>query len=356
MNRRDYEHISGCLLGGAVGDALGAPVEFMSLEQIRSEYGPRGIENYSVAYGRLGAITDDTQMTLFTLEGLLRAIMRREDRGICNVPMVVWHAYLRWLGTQGEVIEDEEFPSIHNGWLLEHKELHLRRAPGNSCLSALRRGHYGTIEKPINDSKGCGGVMRMAPVGLVANEPFRLGCELAAITHGHPSGYLASGAFAQIIAEIMDGAELIAAIGNARDILRTCDGHEECLDAIDGALALVNEDATPENVEKLGQGWVAEEALAISLFCALKAMDFAHGIRLAVNHGGDSDSTGAVTGNILGALWGRSATPDVFLAELELREAIEEMAADVVALVYADDTARSEALDLEGYWTKFPSY
>jgi ADP-ribosylglycohydrolase len=76
--------IRGCLLGGAVGDALGAPVEFLSLQEIRDKFGPAGIHDYARAYGRRGAIADDTQMTLFTAEGLLRATMRWLDRG--NLP------------------------------------------------------------------------------------------------------------------------------------------------------------------------------------------------------------------------------------------------------------------------------
>jgi hypothetical protein len=63
----------GCMLGGAVGDALGAPVEFMRLSEIRQRYGSSGIMDYDRVYGRVGAITDDTQMRLFSAEGLLRA-------------------------------------------------------------------------------------------------------------------------------------------------------------------------------------------------------------------------------------------------------------------------------------------
>lgn len=74
MNRID--RIKGCLLGGAVGDALGAPVEFLEWAAIRNTFGAQGIVDYAPAYGRLGAITDNTQMMLFTAEGLLRAYVR----------------------------------------------------------------------------------------------------------------------------------------------------------------------------------------------------------------------------------------------------------------------------------------
>jgi hypothetical protein len=98
--RRDGR-ILGCLLGGAVGDALGAPVEFRSLAEIHNRFGPEGVSTFASAYGREGAITDDTQMTLFTAEGLMRAHNRATSKGICSVPDVVWYAYLRWLHTQG---------------------------------------------------------------------------------------------------------------------------------------------------------------------------------------------------------------------------------------------------------------
>jgi ADP-ribosylglycohydrolase len=87
----------GCLLGGAVGDALGAPVEFMDLAQIHRRFGPGGIRDFAHAYGRIGAITDETQMTLFTAEGVLRAATRHADRGHCHAPTVIHRAYMRWL-------------------------------------------------------------------------------------------------------------------------------------------------------------------------------------------------------------------------------------------------------------------
>ena len=64
-----HDRIRGALLAGAVGDALGAPVEFMSLTEILRQFGPDGIGDYVPYAGRPGAITDDTQMTLFTAEG-----------------------------------------------------------------------------------------------------------------------------------------------------------------------------------------------------------------------------------------------------------------------------------------------
>ncbi|WP_460369491.1 ADP-ribosylglycohydrolase family protein, partial [Actinocorallia lasiicapitis] len=203
------ERIRGCLLGGAVGDALGAPIEFHSLAEIRAQHGDQGVDGLIWHdSGQIGAITDDTQMTLFTVEGLLRA-----DG---DVPAAVFAAHRRWYATQilpspsrgrvplpvGDVLLD--------GGLADESWLYACRAPGNACLSGLRSGVRRTRAEPANpDSKGCGGVMRSAPFGLVAahtaEQAFELAAECAAQTHGHPTGYLASGAFAAITRHLLDG-------------------------------------------------------------------------------------------------------------------------------------------------------
>lgn len=344
------ERIRGCLLGGAVGDALGAPVEFLSLRAIRSRFGAEGIVGMVPAYGWIGAITDDTQMTMWTVEGLLRGECRGRERGILCMPSVVHHAYLRWLHTQGMTSQDEAFrdalDSKFPGWLLGVADLHACRAPGNTCLSALVSPGMGTMERPKNNSKGCGGVMRVAPVGLYETDvqkAFDLACEVAAITHGHPTGYLASGCLAAIIAEIMTGRELREAVNRAMDILASRTNHEETTHCLEHALSLLDSgaDPTPETVERLGQGWIAEEALAISVYCALVfPNDFRRAVLLAVNHGGDSDSTGAITGNILGALLSADTIPSEWLVQLELQDEIETLATDLHTRYRDDDEWR----------------
>ena len=330
----------GCLLGGAVGDALGAPVEFMSLAEIRRKFGPDGITGYSPAYGRIGAITDDTQMTLWTVEGLLRYHCRGETRGIVpSMPGIVHRAYLRWLITQGASSRDEAFEYANDkeypGWLIGVKALHSRRAPGNTCLDALISPGMGTMERPKNDSKGCGGVMRVAPAGLYEPHPvraFKIGCEVAAVTHGHPTGYLASGCLAALIADLVQGKGLRAAVDESLSLLPDEPRSQETAQCVSRALALFDKgaDPIPETVEKIGRGWVAEEALAISIYCSLAYQDdFRKAVLLAVNHSGDSDSTGAITGNILGTLLGVNAIPPEWSEPLELRDEITTLAEDL---------------------------
>jgi len=344
---QDLDSFLGCLLGGAVGDALGAPVEFLSLHEIRREYGCDGVTEMEPAYGRRGAFTDDTQMTLFTAEGLIRATIRYNQRGICHPASVVHRAYLRWLHTQGvswkRTSPDVDFEP--DGWLITNEVLHHRRGPGRTCLAALRSGVMGTVERPTNNSKGCGGVMRMAPVGLVAADPFDLGSQCAAITHGHPSGYLAAGAMAVIVSRILGGHGIEDACRAALEELAEHDGHQETTRAVETAISLAEtKPPSPEAVATLGEGWIAEEALAIALYCALTARDFRSGVLAAVNHGGDSDSTGAITGNILGCMLGVDAIPTGWLDQIEVRDVIERVARDLYRCV--DDDGVEE---MEGY-------
>ena len=346
--------VFGCLLGGAVGDALGAPVEFMSWEQIKKEFGENGVTGYEEAYGRKGAITDDTQMTLFTAEALIRAENRREAKGVCNPAFVIRNSYFRWLLTQSEEppIDNNSLNYVNTGWLVSHEFLHHRRAPGVTVLKALKSSERLTAD---NDSKGCGGVMRVAPIGLVAIEPFKLATEAARITHGHPTGYASAGAFAQAISSILNGWDIYDSIDLSRDYLREYPSPEEKLTGVDGLATIETLNAieavglmsplTVEKVESLGEGWVAEEALAIAFFCANRADDFLSGVLAAVNHSGDSDSTGSMCGSLLGALYGVEAIPQHLLDELEGREVIEKLSNDLIDKFIRNPDADSCAKD-----------
>ena len=325
--------IRGCLLGGAAGDALGAPVETLYLDEIRARFGPDGIQGYAPGRVRIGAITDDTQMTLFTAEGLLRAHVARAERD-ADILGAIHHAYLRWLLTQGEQ------PGVvvrKDGWLWGIAALHERRGPGDTCRAGLLAAR-GLCDPLVaeNASKGCGGVMRVAPVGLFAapDRAFALGAASAALTHGHPSAYLAAGHMARTVAGVMQGLALSSALDAADAELREKLGHEELSILLARARALADRGRpSPEDLETLGRGWSGHEALAIAVCCALAARDFAEGIRLGANHSGDADSTAAITGNLLGALLGEAAIGPEWLDGLELRNEIAQVADDLDAAI-----------------------
>ncbi len=332
----------GCLIGGAVGDALGAPVEFMSAATIRQRFGVNGIQEFVHAFGKLGAITDDTQMTLFTAEGLLRSRFSGQKPTLPELRIYIAKAYQRWMHTQG--YKHELQTGICNGWLMGQEELFSGRAPGNTCLSGLQ-----SMRNPSdlagNNSKGCGGVMRVAPIGMYfaslsrhhegqhqqfLQDSFDLGCQAAAITHGHPTGQLSSGVFSGIIMELLSGKELPDAIDAVLPLLRGRTSCEETLGAVETARRLAaNRPNDSAALHLLGGGWVAEEALAIALYCALSAKDFRSGVELSVNHSGDSDSTGSMTGQLLGAILGYESIPATWQEPLELETVISSIADDL---------------------------
>lgn len=331
--KRTPDFFRGCLVGGAIGDALGWPVEFTSYDKIVNRFGKGGIQDLQIASSGKAEITDDTQMTLFTAEGILRAEARYISKGLSHPPSVVFHAYQRWLYTQGYP-KVEDYDWVYDGWLLGVEGLHAVRAPGKTCLSALSKRRQGTMETPANGSKGCGGIMRTAPAGLFycKENAFKMAADFAALTHGHPSGYLSAGALAFIIASVIEGQDIETAVRESLIKLKGYKHNEECTQKLTQALALSGSNLTDFHaITELGEGWVGEEALGISAYCALRYQDnFKQALIAAVNHNGDSDSTGAITGNILGAYLGLQHIPADWIEQLELSEVVIQVADDLL--------------------------
>ncbi len=356
------DRLRGLLLGGAVGDALGAPVEFMRRKEILAEFGPLGIARFAPAYGRLGAITDDTQMTLFTLEGLIRAEVRWCCKGICNPAAVVDRAYLRWYATQGgKPPQDFEI----DGWLSTLPALNSRRAPGNTCLGALAAKGWKVGDPAANDSKGAGGIMRVAPIGLAMDKsPFRLACEVAGLTHGHVTGQVSAGWFAAWIHAVGQRPSLR---GTALIAWRPIRGQAPELDAaLAQAFQLANDGPARQVPPQLGEGWIAEEAAAIALWCVLTAPDPFEALRLAVNIDGDSDTTGTLVGQVMGAALGPSWIPPGLLEQLELADVIETLAADAAWIFWGEPNADGEPWNggdwsdvnasSKRFWDRYPGW
>lgn len=350
------DKIRGCLFGGAVGDALGYPVEFMSEEELALQYGEKGICQYEIdRESGKALISDDTQMTLFTANGIIAGDTRMCLRGIGSRPSAyVAKAYQDWLRTQEmSFSESRELFCGHTerriSWLADVPELYHRRAPGSTCLFALRQQKNGNknisdyISQPQNDSKGCGGIMRIAPLALnyqkIKIEKLDMeGAEIAAITHGHSLGYMPAAVLTHIINRIvypeknLSLKEIVLEAEKTAEQIFSGDKHlDELTHIIDLAVRLSeNSDSDIDNINAIGEGWVAEETLGIAIYCALRYHDnFSAGIIAAVNHKGDSDSTGAVTGNILGAMLGYSAIEEKWKNNIELADIILEIADDL---------------------------
>lgn len=380
MNQeKNRNKIRGCLIGGAIGDALGYPIEFQ-----------RNIKDKQVTKFKndIGIISDDTQMSLFTANALLYRETRGALRGICPSEIqTIYSAYLDWLDTQ---MCTHNHQSI--SWIKNIKELNTARAPGNTCIYSLSSGKMGTISSPLNNSKGCGGIMRVAPIGLYLKKDSktagRIGAESAAITHGHPLAIIPSYALACMINIL---AYTNFEIEDALDIsLYQC---YETFDLFNGTNVFNNtfidnelkneviimleknqykrneiyneiyfssfyklvekaKELAKENIEdtkaiaSLGQGWVAEETFAIAIYSCLKySKNFEKAIVCAVNHDGDSDSTGAVAGNIIGAYLGYNAIPKYYRDNVELKDVILELADDMSISVPVSQYSNNDNLN-----------
>ena len=328
LKMRTRDRIRGSLMAGAAGDALGYAVEFMSRGSILAKYGFRGIAKFNLTREGKALISDDTQMTLFTACGMLMGVTRGYTRGIGGRPeKYVDQAYLDWYYTQ---TGKNSRPSVT--WLRNLPELAHRRGPGNTCLSACESLFQG--KEVHNNSKGCGGIMRVAPMALLmagywarGKCPYHVfemdeaGAEVAAVTHKHPLAFLPAAMLTHLIFRVisMEEAEVKASITNIA--LETIEAlgyiykgeyeeHKRILTNLTlTALSLAaNDKSDAENIRLLGEGWTGEEAWAIALYCAVRHIDsIEDALIAAVNHDGDSDSTGAVCGNIMGAIYGYEA-------------------------------------------------
>ncbi|MFI1013515.1 ADP-ribosylglycohydrolase family protein [Streptomyces sp. NPDC020965] len=349
--------VRGALLGAAIGDALGAGVGTLTLEEIRAAHGPDGLTDLAVAHGRRGAITAATQLTLFTVDGLIRAQVRR-DTGAWHPPTDVHRAYLRWAATQRDWGPDERRKD--NGWLACEEWLYTRRDPPKASLLGLGDDILGTLDAPKNPTaRDPGALARSAPFGLLVGWEPQLVCQLAlecaAQTHGHPTAYLSAGAFAVIVHGLARGETLDGSVRRALALLAARQGHQPVTDALHQALGAVRQGVpSAERVASLGEGRHAEDALAIAVYCALVGEDIRQGMRLAVNHDGPSETTGTVTGALLGALHGETALPPAWLAELEGRPTVLELADDFAMEMTQGPALHGPTAASPGWLARYP--
>ncbi|MBQ3632204.1 MAG: ADP-ribosylglycohydrolase family protein [Prevotella sp.] len=371
MENKDYrlDLVRGSLIGGAAGDALGYPVEFDRYQQIIARYGKRGITQYELR-GEVAEISDDTQMTLFTANGILIGLT---DGTGATPEHSVAYAYQDWYDTQTKSFESARSSSNRHTWLSTIPALYSRRAPGNTCLTAIHEMINGRT--PRNNSKGCGGVMRIAPWPLFCachEVPYAIeeidvaGGEIARLTHKHPLGWMpailltdmlyqlvreeplkglhgheAQRRFSEIVRHSLDVFAKLTATNMLSEI--SWNEGERFVDVFNDdwtmlsnlvsnalLLALQPEGDDEESIRRLGEGWVAEETLAIAIYAVARHIDsFEDALITAVNHDGDSDSTGAVAGNIMGAIVGYDAIPEKFKKNLELHNVILTIANDL---------------------------
>ena len=363
LKLRTKDRIRGSLMAGAAGDALGYTVEFMIRRSILAQYGSKGITKFELSSDGKALVSDDTQMTLFTACGMLMGVTRDYMRGIGGQPeKYVDGAYLDWYYTQTGKKKQMLTNDFHYTWLRDLPELAHLRAPGNTCLSACESLYQG--KKVQNNSKGCGGIMRVAPMALLmagywsrgespcsVRQMDEAGAEVAAVTHKHPLAFLPAAMLTHLIYHIIRMEENEVKANMAGIALETIDAldniykgeYEEDKRYLANLTRMAvklaaNDKSDAENIRMLGEGWTGEEAWAIALYCVVRHVgSIEEALIAAVNHDGDSDSTGAVCGNIMGAIYGYEAMKRKRLFCPQGKELEQTLELSEIILTLADD-------------------
>lgn len=315
------EKLLDILIAGALGDAFGYAIEFDSWEEIQERFGPLGLAHwpFEQGSGKLVA-SDDTQMTIFAIEGLARAISAQgRELSTHFAAAECSQAFLRWLETQGS-----SRPRADG--IAATEALWRRRDPGSTCLSALSNLHRGVDE--LNDSKGCGAAMRAAPCSALA-EIWGMECvwEVADLqgqsTHHHPDGHLSGAALAWMIASAPNNAKALAQVAGEAADRALARGGVGTADSIRKALGLADRHLAPEELcDEIGEGWTGDEAVGVALWAALRSTSTTDAIRLGANHRGDSDSTASMAGQLAACIWGLSIQERTTFARVDLAPAL----------------------------------
>ena len=301
------DRITGCLVGGALGDALGALLENMDRSAATATF-----EKQGWAVGPL-KVTSNTQLTLFTAEGMIRASQRFKNKGLCSIRDVLQQAYIRWLHTQtpsADILFDR-------GWLVDLPELQTIRGSCATLRAALQKGAKA-------HSKGNGAITRIAPIGLTNLDVADVAASVAAISHPHAEAQETAALFAVILQQIVRGESTDIAIRSSSASLSKRYHYAAC-----------------NKLDKSEPTMSAKEALRCAVGSAAVAnyptpLDFWRGLRQAVCNGGAADAVGSLTGQLLGCELGYSRLPQEMVSRLELHSEIRLLARDLWLEYYGD--------------------
>ena len=329
----------GCLLGLAVGDAMGYTIDGKSWEEIQADYGPMGLLGYDLQTEEYAPVTSYTQIAAFLCNGLLLSV----SRGKTDYLRYAKLALKEWTRSQ-QFYRDPE-PSLC--WIAKLPQFRRRHCRDARMLDNLRLEAYGTMDVPRNDNNAPGAITAAVAAGMFYN-PKRLAAqqvgtlagELAALTHGNPETFLSCVVLTYIITGILQEPEC-PLIDQFSQAIAVMDGQfrsrffqaEELAQQLRRAIELAKSGTVTvqEGMEQL-QCLDTPQCLSGALFaCLSHPEDFDAAIIAAVNHSGFSAAVGAITGAILGARLGAAALPEFYLESLECNQALQVLAEDLVS-------------------------
>ncbi len=322
------DKIRGVYWGLALGDALGMPVEFHSIEAIREIYGEEGILNLE----KNAIWTDDTEMTIAVTNSLLRLgkVEQFKDLNEDIIGQTFAEEFINWLNNLGY-------------------------SPGLTTTHAVNFLKVNGAKKwklsGANDSKGCGTIMRAAPLGIwFANSLtpelplidgtyhkllFNVSKIQSEITHGHKAATAAAlaGSYAVALAiNRIPPDKMINPIEKYCNHIHS--DFENAMQRLRTSLTKRKDGTFTTDLEALiyiGQGWVGEEAFVMPIYSAIQyANDLKACLRISVNHSGDSDSVACIAGSILGAFHGMSIIPKDWIDCLAEKKRMEILLSKVI--------------------------
>lgn len=334
MDKRS--RIRACLLGVAVGDAMGYTVDDKLWERIREDYGPDGLRGYDLVNG-YAAISSYTQLAAWGCNALLLGLTRGRLRGVMA-------PYVRYLELAGKdwARHQRRNPEPGPYWVGREEALQTRRCMEQLMPDSYQHTPAATMESPLNRFRTPGSLsfavaagMTLDPQMVPREEIARLGAEAVALTHGHPMAFLTGSVLSELLNMLLyDGAQLNADL--VREITsrmrsRFAGQYRQAgeLSALLQSVLHTRGGGLQEQMEHL-ECDSADRVLAGALLAVLSCPDDPDAALIAaVNHSGRSAACGAVTGALLGASMGMEAVPEFYLECLEPRFVLEELADDV---------------------------
>ena len=331
------KYMKGCLLGLAVGDAMGHTVDEKSWQEIREDYGPGGLLGYDLVNDRAAA-SAHTQVAAYVTNGLLLGITRGKPE-----------LYLRYINLSLREWARAQYyprdPERSYCWVAKLPQMRGRKCKDSRMLDALRIDTPGTMEKPTNRASTPGSLPGAVAVGLACSGKgmdrslaAQLGAQAIALTHGNVETFLCGGVIAETVASILDDpakplqSHFTAAIETVTG--RFADRYPQAEEMAHSLRRVIQGAQQPaedprEVMEKLSCE-TAVQCLAGAMYAALVWQeDFDNAMILSVNHSGRSAAVASITGAILGARMGAEALPEFYLECLEPAPILEELAADL---------------------------
>ncbi len=299
----------GCMVGLAVGDALGGPTEFYSYEEIRQRWPPDGVSDF-VGFRGLppGSYTDDTEMAISAAERILKAKGREVDQILDSIA--------------------EEFKMWYVG-------MEPARSPGTTSTASVRNLVNGVhwSKSGINDSKGCGSAMRSQPIGLAFHDDEKMLVEIASksslMTHGHPVATASAIGTAFLVSKALNDTPVLDALD---DLLALTQGiSDEFIETMRYVYKAIDIEDPADLQRLIGQGWTGDEALAWAIRSVARWPDSYDRVVLeAANSGGDADSKACIAGAIAGAYLGVESIPLSWRERVESRDLLVQLGEDLL--------------------------